>query len=504
MPEHIFKKEEIISLMDGVLGKTLEQVDQTGFFNRMKYFALQKGVVGSFIEQSVLGYDADCKQEADLIVIDGNEKDRTELKTTGMRVETIPSKHYVAKEPMSITGVGVYELAEQSFETSHFWEKLEKMLIVYYLYDSNHPVSPFEYKDFPIIGYEFHVFDETEKEALRADWNHVWNLVSDIVKKYPGKHDKEWRENVKKEYIERHGFLRRVMSYVDLAPLFPPRFRLKKTIVSHMIAKHFGYSLEQLPGRYVTVSDIDKKCDELTRRFKGKSIGELSVELDFSIAKDNGTEPKNLAESIIISMFGGKAKKLNQIELFERFGIIAKSIVLTSKGKRTEDMKLFKVDFDEVTRQKIEDEDGVEREIGFEDSEFYSYFADHELLCIIFQEPENNTMLSENVFVGFKRLVFSEEFINGPVRLLWEDIRTKVLGKTLIDVTIKDKNGNPKINKTGSISSAPNFLKSSDNMVFLRGSGVDSSFIHKTESVNGIQMLPQYVWIRGAAVVKEL
>ena len=44
----------------------------------------------------------------------------------------------------------------------------------------------------------------------------------------------------------------------------------------------------------------------------------------------------------------------------------------------------------------------------------------------------------------------------------------------------------------------------SDNDVFLRGSGQDSALVHKTECVNGICMLPQYVWIKGLAVVNEL
>lgn len=58
--------------------------------------------------------------------------------------------------------------------------------------------------------------------------------------------------------------------------------------------------------------------------------------------------------------------------------------------------------------------------------------------------------------------------------------------------------------KNGEISTAPNFLKGSDNDVFLRGSGQDSALVHKTECVNGICMLPQYVWIKGLAVVNEL
>ena len=112
--------------------------------------------------------------------------------------------------------------------------------------------------------------------------------------------------------------------------------------------------------------------------------------------------------------------------------------------------------------------------------------------------------LSANRFVGFKRLVFSDEFIDGPVRKLWQDLREKILNQKLVDVISYDKNGIPKINKSGDISSAPNFMKSKENEVFLRGSGIDSSLVHKTECVNGIKMLPQYVWIKGTAVVEEL
>ena len=74
----------------------------------------------------------------------------------------------------------------------------------------------------------------------------------------------------------------------------------------------------------------------------------------------------------------------------------------------------------------------------------------------------------------------------------------------LVDVIKYDKSGSPVINKSGGISSAPNFMKSSENDVFMRGSGTDSSARYKTENVNGIKMLPQYVWMKGSSIVKEL
>ncbi len=503
MSEHKFTKTFLIEKFDRILGLTLEQIDNIGFFKQIEAYPLQKGVAGSLIEQGVLEYPPDSKQEADLVVVDGTNEIKTELKTTGMLVASSPKRHFIAKEPMSITAVGVYDIADQTFETSHFWEKLEHMLIVYYQYMFNHPVRAVDYRFFPIRGYEFHEFTDIEVDGLRQDWENVRALAEEVVSNHSGEHNKEWREAVKQEYIEKHGRLRQVLNYIDLAPKFPPRFRLKKPIVSNMIAQHFGYELEQLPGRYASVSDVDLKCRELQQKYAGKTVEELVKE--FGIAKVGS---KSLAEAITVPMFGG-SKKLNQIEMFKRFGLVAKSITVSSRGKRTEDMKLFHVDFDEVIRTEIIDENGEVRPISFEDSELYSYFADHEFLCVLFQEPENiseddkNSLLF-NKFIGFKRLVFSDEFIDGAVKKLWDDIRDKVLNKTLVDVVQRDKSGQPKINKSGSVSSAPNFMKSSENVVFLRGSGTDSSLVHKTECVNDIKMLPQYVWLKGSAVVEEL
>lgn len=510
MPEHVYNKADLANRFDAVLGKTLEEIDTKGLFNHVQEFNLQKGVVGSLIEQCVLGYNPDSKQEADLVVVDGESCIKTELKSTGMLLKADPKKHFVAKEPMSITAVGVYDIAEQDFWTSHFWNKLEHMLLVYYLYKADHPVTPYEYRLFPIKGYEFHKFDEADTEILKQDWEHVRELAVRVTAHHPGPRTKEWKEAVKQEYIDVHGELRRVLNYVDLAPKFPPRFRLKKPVVSAIISKHFGYQLEQLPGRYAVITDIDKKCRELTELYAGETIGQLTSRFGLPCG-----ENKSICEKIAVAMFGGKSKKLNQIELFSRFGLIGKSIVMTPTGGRTEDMKLFHIDFNEMVRTEVVEESEGARPIQFEDSELYAYFADHEFLCIMYEEPAKEHVIDEltgkrkekkhplgmNKFIGFKRLVFSDEFIDTTVRKLWDDTRGKVMNGTLEDVP-EMSGGKVKILRSGDISSAPNFMKSSENTVFVRGSATDAS--HKTECVNGIRMLPQYVWIKGTAVIDEL
>ena len=504
MPDHVYEKSALISRLETCRGKTFGAIDNKGMFAHVQEFPLQKGIAGAVVEQCIFGYDPDSKQEADLIILDGEEATKTELKTTGMLVNPHPRKHYVAKEPMSITAVGVYDIAEQEFYSSHFWEKLEHMLIVYYHYAADHAVSAYEYKDFPLVGYEFHEFSDDDVEVLKNDWEHVRKLCEGVVSHYPGPRDAQWKADVKQEYIDVHGQLRRVLSYIDLAPKFPPRFRLKQPTVSAMIANHFGYSLEQLPGKYTTVSDIDKKCQELTERYRGRTIESLANE--FGIPYSRQRENKGITEHIIVAMFGGKSKKLNQIELFEKFGLIAKSVAVTSTGGRTEDMKLFKVDFDEITQRVVTEEDGSSREYQFEDSELYTYFADHEFLCIVFKEAgsESSNKRGDNMFLGFKRLVFSNQFIEETVKPVWEDTRSKILNGTLEDIIQYRQDGSIVVNKSGDVSSAPNFLKSRDNEVFLRGSGADASLKHKTECVNGIRMLPQYIWIKGTAIVSQI
>lgn len=520
MPEHIYEKEDLIQRFDGILNKTFEQIDNVGMFEhvRKKEFDLQKGIAGTIVEQCVLGYDPDTKQEADLIVLDNGECKDTELKVTGMRISDTGGRHFVAKEPMSITAVGVYDLADQTFYDSHFWNKLEHMLIVYYHYVSDKAVTPYEYKDFPVKGYEFHEFDQEDEETLRLDWFYVRNLVADIVRKHPGPKNKEWKAAVKQEYLHRHSCLRRYLSYIDLAPKFPPRFRLKKPTVNTIIAKHFGYELEQLPGRYTTISDIDKKCQELQREYGGKTIGEIADMFGVPRLTADGKENKGITEQITVKMFGGNSNKLNKIELFERFGLIAKSVAVTPTGGRTEDMKLYHIDFEEMMQETITEDDGAVRPFVFEDSELYGYFADHEILCIIYEEPakeytrdpktgkrlEIRHPLAMNTFFGFQRLVFSDTFIDTTVRTVWEDTRDKIKNGTLVDVVSKKKDGTLKYIGNGEVSSAPNFMKSAQNDVFIRGGGKDSTLVNKTECVNGIKMLPQFIWIKGKAVCKEL
>ena len=122
---HAFSRGELVEILDPIVGKTLGEVDVRHVFDRARRNPKITGIAGDVIERSVIGYEANSDQEPDLVV-DGYE---VELKTTGLR-RSKKGEGYEAKEPMSITAVSLDTIADEEFETSNFWHKARKMVIV--------------------------------------------------------------------------------------------------------------------------------------------------------------------------------------------------------------------------------------------------------------------------------------------------------------------------------------------------------------------------------------
>jgi len=476
--EHRYTKKEIINKLDACLNKTLGEIDINNVFEKTKANPKITGIAGDVIEQSVLGYPADNRQAPDLN-IDGVE---TELKTTGIRQSKTEKGKYEAKEPMSITAVSPDSIVDEEFENSNFWHKLDHLLFVYYLYASSITVKAADYANFPIKGYEFYEFSTTDLQILKNDWLLVKNFIKKLQEDF---------DDYKAQYPRLSSELRKNLLYIDTAPKWPhpPRFRLKRAVITNIVQAHFGERLEQLPIQYNSYADIDSKCHELTERFSGKTVREL---IDYFEITGNVIN-KSISERIIVKMFGGNVTKMRDIELFDKIGLISKSIVLTTEGLRTEDMKLFRMDFGEICNPGI----------GFEDSSFKDYFLDGQMLCIVFEEPSLNSAFEENKFIGFKRINFSDDFIEKKVEPVWNKIRQLIFNRKLVDVVVRNRETNKLVfNRTGVVQSAPNFPKSKDNIVFVRGSSADSKL--KPLCINGIHMYNQYLWLKGSYIATLL
>ena len=488
-PDRCFSRAQVDEKLSRAIGLTLEELDTKDLFLSTS----DKGIAGKIVEQCVLGCKGDNKQKAD-ICVDGVS---TEIKTTGLRLNKsldTNEPRYRAKEPVSITAVSIDDIANQTFESSHLWDKLAHLLFVYYQYLSKTTADFEDYKAFPLIGYDFYEMDEYDRELIENDFNIVRNYIAEIQNTYSG-------EDRKQYYPLLSTNINKQLTVMDTAPKYPnpPRFRLKATFVTAIANKTInkGYQWQRLKKSITKYEDLDRRCKELTKRYHGYSISKLIDEFNLNVTPAS----KNIGEFIVLSMFEAKATKINQIEDFVKIGVIAKTLTLTPEGKEKEDNKLCPVDFSEWCENNTE----------FEDSAIYEYFREHYFLYIIFKQaadkkPENNT------FIGFKRVVFTDDFINTEVRRTWEEVRHLVFSHELRIVREYDKKtGQPRINpKSGTYTEAPNFPKqgrrntSSYHPVFFRGSGTDSSDKYKTEEVNGLKMLPQEVWLDGYYVVENI
>ncbi|USK48025.1 restriction endonuclease [Bacillus sp. CMF12] len=484
MALHKFTRKELDTILSNVVGKTLGEADVNNVFARTITHPKITGIAGDVVERSILGYPPDQDKYPDLIV-DGID---IELKTTGIRKPKQKGDLiFEAKEPMTITAVSPHSITEEEFETSSFWHKLEHMLLVYYHYDSPETVPAAEYANFLIKGYHFHEFSNEDKEILMNDWLIVRDFIQSL---------KDGYENPQDEYSRISSDLKKKLMLIDTAPKWPnrPRFRLKRTTVSTIVQKHFGAKFEKLDETYSTFRELDDELHQLTNQYKNKTVRELMNILGIPIKLNAKCDvSKSVTEQIIVKMFGGEAKKLSKIELFSKIGIIPKTIVQTSKGSRTEDMKLFQIDFEEWTNPRT----------IFEESFVYSYFNGQQFLCIIFGEPTTGSKLLDNKFIGFKRMVIDENVLENDIKNVWQEIRNLVNNNKLKEEPVLDKNNHQRITpKTKLPMTAPNFPKAKEWNFFVRGSGTDAS--KKPLLLNGIHMYSQYLWMKGDVAVSML
>lgn len=517
-----YTKLYVYNLLEGIKGKTLGEVDSSCQFARTESSKKITGIAGDVIEQSVFKYARDSKQECD-IEIDGV---LTELKTTGVRIPKCDlakakgktgqkyNKYLGAKEGISITGVTFEPDIQTDFQTSHFWEKAERMLIVFYEYKSYEVVPASAYANFPIIDYCYNIFSDVEKGQLQNDWEIVRDYLQAI---YNSCGDKAERNERLQGFTHK---LRPKLLLIELVPGFKkksngnyqrPRYRLKQTFVDSIVRGHFGNSRTevQLKEAFTSFSQLDARCHELTLKYGGKTFVQLKEELGV----EADITAKNFGAQCILKMFDVKCKKLNQISDFAKTGIIAKTVTITPEGARTEDMKLSHIDFEEW----------ADYDMDFEESAIYSYFCEHSFLCPVFcergnteraklgneflQKIENERVVTEigkTTFEGFKRFSFDDEFIGKEVKRTWEDSRTLIHQHKLKWEYLLDRKGNRRMNKSGSYQGAPNFPKSSEYEVFFRGGSADSSVKARTECVNGIKMLPQFFWLKGTFIAEKL
>lgn len=474
---HSFTEQDIRKRFGAIVGHTVTEVDTAGVLTASAA-SRNKGRIGAVIEQSVLGYPADSDRRPD-IVIDGQP---WEVKATGLKESARGG--WCAKEPMSITAVAPEGIVTESFSTSAFWHKAERLLVVYYLYVRPGRGVAVEYAGFEFKGYDLHTWREVDRCRLEADWTVVRDFVRIAL-----------AGDVDAEMPNLSTLINPQLLYLDTSPKWPnrPRFRLKASLVTQMARERLDDGMHMIPDQngLSSMGKLKAHLHGISDTCAGRTLEDLATPFNLPIKTKSGRENKSLAEQVVVRLFTGHAGKISQVPLFAKAGLVFKTMTLTPTGGRTEDMKLNpSIDFDELCDPSVE----------FEDSAFAAPFIDSTMVVAVLEERYRDFPLCQCIFMGFKTLWLGTYL--DAARALWDGMRDLIFSDGLVDAPVLKKDGTPRVTpKTGIAMTAPNWPKSRDGVLFVRGTGNDAN--DKPVTVNGVHMYRQNVWIKGKELAKQ-
>lgn len=270
---HSFTEQDIRKRFGAIVGHTVTEVDTAGVLTASAA-SRNKGRIGAVIEQSVLGYPADSDRRPD-IVIDGQP---WEVKATGLKESARGG--WCAKEPMSITAVAPEGIVTESFSTSAFWHKAERLLVVYYLYVRPGRGVAVEYAGFEFKGYDLHTWREVDRCRLEADWTVVRDFVRIAL-----------AGDVDAEMPNLSTLINPQLLYLDTSPKWPnrPRFRLKASLVTQMARERLDDGMHMTPSARHAESD--------TLRIRGQESAPWRLTFAEPIGRASGPESARAART---------------------------------------------------------------------------------------------------------------------------------------------------------------------------------------------------------------
>jgi len=147
--------QDILRFAGGLIGKTLSQV---ATIPDSELSARGKGRLGALVEKYYFGYEPNSDSLPDF------PKANLELKVTGLKSK--PNDPPVAKERLSLNLINYFDLASETFETSAFFRKCQKLLVLCYRYDASVRTIDQTFTDNQFI-YEFM---REDLSVIKQDW----------------------------------------------------------------------------------------------------------------------------------------------------------------------------------------------------------------------------------------------------------------------------------------------------------------------------------------------
>lgn len=397
--------DSIMEYAEGLIGKTFGEIDKNERLGDNR----GKGNLGQVVEESYFGYDINSRAEADFSHVG------VELKVTPFKVNK--NKTISAKERLVLNIINYMEEYKKDFYESSFWQKNNKLLLVFYQWKKE-----LDKKDYVVKDIMLHEFSEEDLVIIKDDWNTIVNKIKEGKAHELSEGDTNYlaacskganRNSVRMQPFSNELAMQRAYS-------------LKSSYMTSLIRKRLGVEDEKvvsiLKGTKMTIEQL---LESKFKKFYGKSIDDICKELNVEIYAENGKLPKNYVQIIVSRILGLTTNDLNKIEEFSKANIKFKTIRIEKNGKIKEHMSFPTFKYKEIIQE------------DWYNSILRNLFEGQKYLFVIFKYDENDVLRLDKIKLWNMPISVLDTYIKDTweetVRVIKEGVKIEVKGKKTYD-----------------------------------------------------------------------
>jgi len=318
-------QESIMARARKIKNKTLGYISDNSPFEKERTNKKNKGSVGNFVEKEWFG-------------IKNNSSPEPDFKEAGIELKVSPvnnNKILSIKENLKVCYINYFKLHDEDWHESHAKKKINKVLMVYYLYDSNN------WRDQEILDIDLWLLKPNEK-LIQPEWEAAKNKVREgLAHKltikgclYIGANTSGTGKLVPQP-IQIYQKLAKERSF----------YLQRKFVCSHwQNVRKYESIVESL--QLTPIQNFVPALLEAVNKYQGKTIGEIASL--FEIPVPSG---KAAVATIIKLTIGFKSVK-SKIKEFEQLGILVKTVpIKTSDNSLYEAISFPKFVIKEFTQE---------------------------------------------------------------------------------------------------------------------------------------------------------
>lgn len=329
----LYNRQEIELISKSAIGKSVNDILNEEIVTVEDKDA-NKGGLGQLIEKYLFGMDNNSDSEPDFMPAG------IELKVTPYK--KIKGGKLSAKERLVLNIIDYMTEYKNTFRSSHFWYKNNKIQLLWYLWEANK-----DKKDLIITHEKLLELDKNEDlKQIEEDWNFIINKIREGKAHEISEADTMYLGACSKGA---NALSTREQPFSDI-PAMQRAFCFKNSYMTQLVRKYIGdYSNVEkiLKGTNDTFNEF---VLNIIAKYKGKSQNELMKEFNID------TKAKNVNSMLISRMFNVKSK-LSETEEFQKAKIIPKTIRIEENGRIKESISFPYFKYTEIVNQDWETSD---------------------------------------------------------------------------------------------------------------------------------------------------